>query len=581
VSDDGLQGLIARESPLYAEAAHRRWLLSLPPFRPPRGHRLRARAEALSPHASAPPGAVLLVGEHRGAGSLFWFCPEDALEQQIPFRGEAREQVHLARRLVPRALPALVEPSALEMDPAGARRAVLGSPDPGALDGPSFGLSICLAFASRLLDEPVPADLVALARLDEAGRCRPVGHLEAKLDVLMRWALGVRTVLVERGQRDEAERVVRTLGGALEVVPVADLAGALQRTFGDVEQRLGRRWTEEPERAERAARALLSLARDGCHHLIDWGGVARAARGLAARLEGEPAWMAELAAHIAQRHRAAPEPIPLHEDWLAAQPRPFRLRLWAHVVQSAADGVDAWRDRLDAAAAQVAPEGDEHPEDLELLGALGRAHASWYAYDRAVPLLERAVAGWFRLERGHEASYAATELLRIAGADGHPALEPLIAQVAEPMLADPRAPDASRAFVTVGVGRAMVQRGRPAEALAWLRDRPLAWDRSPAHARAARERWCAVALDALDRADEADAVREALQRAHAADDGAVVVRLARLDAALARDAGRLAEVAAEARSHPLLARELARLNARFAPASDRERLALLRRHSRY
>jgi hypothetical protein len=570
---DDLASLLALEAPLFAEEAHRRWLLALAPFRPRADHPLYERARRLVPDAASVAGAALLVGEHRGSGALFWLSEGDPPERLVPFRGEAREQVELARRLVPRALPALVDPSGLDAALTGARRAVLGATDPGALDGSSFGLAICLAMASSLLELPIATDLVALARLDEMGRCLSVGHVEAKLDVLTRWALGVQRVLVSVEQRDEAERIARALGGHLSIVPVASLADAMRVAFGDVEDRLRARWMREPERARRAAKALLSLARDGYHRLLDWSAVGRAARGLALELpDGEHRWMAELAAHIAERHRGAPREIELRLDWLARQPRPFRLKLWAHIVQSAADGVDAWRPLLERAEREVAERDDQHAEDLELAGALGRAHAAWYAHLPAMQWLERATRGWLALEEAHRASYAIAELLRVAGCAGNGGVvDEAIGVYGKPALEDPRTSDVARAFISVAIGRALVATGAPERALRWLDDGAAAWADAPPHAALGRLRWRAAAFRALGDAQKTRAAIDALPPVTTDPEASAVVLLARADAG-ERD------LALE--GHALLGRELARLAGCFDP-SDGEAIALLCRHSRY
>lgn len=570
----GLAALLMRDDLLFGEAAHRRWLLSLPPFRPPAGHPLNGAALAIAPEPLERPGSVLLAGEHRGVGCLFLIEPDARPDQVIPFRGEAQQQLALAQLLVPRALPALVAPRALDCPSVGARRAVLETTDPGALDGASFGLSFGLALASSLLDEPVPADVTALARLSTEGRCESVGRLHEKLDVLHRWALGVRRVLVAPDQEEEARRIVESLGADLAVTPVDDLSAALREAFGDVEETLRHRWEQEPERAVRAARELLSLARDGRHHLLDWRAVARAASGLAHQLDdGEARWMAQLAEHIANRHRDAPTPIELREDWLRAQPRPFRLRLWAHLVQSAADGMDEWHGLLEVAHGELAPPGDEHPEDLALCAALGRAHASWYDYGLAVPLLERAARGWLALEAPHQATYAVSELLRIAGATGDDALLARVeAQYLVPIEDDPRTDANGLGFVRVNAARAHLLLGARREAARALEALRLGPSTS-AHLRAAHLRWLALAVD---EGGEKARLREELEQRHAGTDGAVVVELSRLDGAL--EAGRGLEELERVNRHPLLGREVARIRARLTGSEVAE---LLARHSRY
>lgn len=566
----GLANLLERTDLLFAERAHRAWLIGLPPFRPARDHALGPAARAIAPEPSRVPGATLLVGEHRGAGCLFWLDPGAPADRVLPFRGEARQQLDLVSQLVPRALPALVAPGALETPPLGARRAVLETPDPGALDGASFGLSMGLAMASALLEEPAPAEVVAMARLDHDGVCAPVAHLYEKLDVVARWALGVRRVLVAASQLDEARATIAQLGAELEVRAVDDLADALREAFGDVEALLRARWAKDPARGERAARALLSLARDGGYHLLDWRAVASAARGLVDQLpDGEERWMAQLAEHIANRHRDAPTPLALKEDWLRSQPRPFRLRLWAHVVQSVADGMDEWSSYLEAASAELAPPGDEHAEDLALASALGRAHAAVYDYGAAIPLLERAANGWLALESPHDATYAVSELLRVAGAADDEALfARTVARHVAAIRRDPRTSLVGLAFVQLQMGRASVQLGEKVAGARALEAIPESGP-LPGHVLASRSRWLANAGTKAHRA--------ALQLR--TRDAAPVVALAALDAALEQGDG--AEALRRASRVPLLDREVARLVRRFETSDDGELASLLARHSRY
>jgi hypothetical protein len=363
-------------------------------------------------------------------------------------------------------------------------------------------------------------------------------------------------------------------------VPIESLAEGLRVAFGGVEERLAARWIAEPARARSAAKALLSLARDGCHRLLDWSAVARAAHGLAAHLpDGEHRFMAELAAHIADRHGDAPSPLALRRDWLANQPRPFRLKLWAHLVQSAADGVDAWRALLGAAEEEVAPPSHQHAEDLELAGALGRAHAAWYAHEAATRWLEHAIEGWIALERPHDASYAVAELLRVAGAEGDAALVERVERYAALVLEEPRTSEVARAFVCLAMGRARALIGDPRGALEALDDRAARWSAARVHAGAARWRWRAEALSELGREELAEAIRRELDDDRRGAEASAIARLAEVDRALR--SGEHEAALRKAEAHPLLSRELTRLRAHFRPAESAEILALLRRHSRY
>ncbi len=81
------------------------------------------------------------------------------------------------------------------------------------VDGDSLGVSACVAYVSRWLDEAPRADVVAAAAVREDGALMPVGHLDEKVATLRRALPDVTTIVVAASQASFAAadlNVVRT-----------------------------------------------------------------------------------------------------------------------------------------------------------------------------------------------------------------------------------------------------------------------------------------------------------------------------------------------------------------------------------
>ncbi len=135
------------------------------------------------------PGASLVpssAGHVQGAGAL-------------TFVNEARRGLQRATVHALRSLPLVRSMRPLRSYPWCAERIVRhGQREREAvLDGASFGLSMCLAVASKFLDIPLPTTLAATCEVDSCGNTAPdQDHgLEAKVDVLAGEALGVTRLL--------------------------------------------------------------------------------------------------------------------------------------------------------------------------------------------------------------------------------------------------------------------------------------------------------------------------------------------------------------------------------------------------
>lgn len=423
------------------------------------------------------------------------------------------------------------------------------------LDGASYGLAMLLGVVSLWQDRPLPGNLCALATVDLEGRLGMVGGLKEKMATVATCALGVGRVIVAPEQQDEAEQVAawirRSLGSSLEVMgdkaQVSDLLPAVLPASSEAVQVMGLGLEE----ATQLSRDYYMLALEGTSAVLDWRGVKEGTRQVLKALPSQPETddakvQAGLAHQIAARHSGDhwlmewPD-----EPWLAAQPRPLRLTLLAHVVQSAADGsAGLEREYADRALRLVAPHGEEHAADLKLLGAAGRALASAGVYRKAAETLDRAVRAWFALHRPGDASYALSEWLRVLGCMGALAAAEIDAadEWVQRILNNPRTTMIARAFVLLSAGRARICAEQPEAGIQRLAADVggVQWKLTQWHLQLSRLRWLARGQEAAGGLDEAKATREALEQRTAAcgerEGCDVFLLLSRLDEVLARGA---------------------------------------------
>ena len=460
------------------------------------------RAQSHGPGSPLDPGRTWLLsvdGDGTADSAALWRLESGVPEgvDQVGFHGRARRSLDVESALARLEVPLLVDARSLQE--VGWRAVSVLKPGGGPvhrLDGASFGLAMVLAASSRLIGLPLPTTLVATAAVSESGRIEEVDGLAAKLALLGHEALvGPIQCLVAASQVERAQELAPD---GVEVVGIARLDEAIELAFTtDLEAHLRQRWAPEGSRGA-AATTFFRLAVDGSNRLLGWRSLARAAELLAELGEDDPwAWKVDVAARIARRHANEAQPIALDAEWLATLPRPRRIQLIAHQVQAAADATSPdWEEQLAGAWAALPEEGDEHAEELQLLGAIGRAEAAWGRYPTAESALRRAVRGWMALDAEPQASYALCELLRVVGITGQgidPELQAAIARFRR----DPRPDPMSRAFVTMALGRAHAQLGAHDAAVAELTG-DTRWDHSPAHVQATRHRWLAQAVHATD-----------------------------------------------------------------------------------
>jgi hypothetical protein len=388
------------------------------------------------------------------------------------------------------------------------------------LRGRSFDLSLCLATASRLLGMPLETTVCATGEVGLDGRVARVADVAHKVSLVARMALGVTTMLVPKANEEEAVPVARALRPDLRIQPVETLSQAMAHALPDLQARAAtqaRQSWHDPEEARRAADTLFRTTLRGHPFFIEWEGVARAASLLAeCAPDAETQRQAEVATAIARRHNGEEAPLPWPPDeWLARQRRPLRLCLLAHVVQAAADAGDPTTGATARRAlAHVAADGDEHPEDLRLLGAVGRALAAVQDYSAALTCLRRALTAWFELGYVPDASYAVCEALRVQGLLGDQAAVLELCDGPARRVRDELAAGGQihqALFAQVAMTRALVQVGEPAMAL----ENDRLWSEAdygaaPVHLRAQRGRWRARALVAVGEVAAARALREEL-----------------------------------------------------------------------
>lgn len=492
------------------------------------------RTFSVTPDVAKPGEALLVSVPATGPGASLWCLrPQDTskVPEALTFVNEARRGLQRATVHALRSLPLVRVRSMRPLRSYSwcAERIVRhGQREREAvLDGASFGLSMCLAVASKFLDIPLPTTLAATCEVDSAGRTAPVQDrgLEAKVEIVASEALGVTQLLLHPSQRDQAQRIAQSVRGDLECVGIQTVGEAVRRAFPDLTERISSWWADATD-ARRSANELFRAVVAGDVVLLEWRAVAAAAERLMSLLGDDPHshLRAGLARAVARRHCGDAAPLDWPDDaWLRAQRRPLRQRLVAHVVQSAIDGASAHTAEFAARALTTVPaEGDEHPEDLMVLGAVGRALAGLERYADAARHLTRAVRGWLELGRSADASYALCELLRVEGilasdddadvrAAARARLEVTVQDHALAFLEDPEVSRVSAGFVQAAVERALVLADDAPASLSFearTTTDPIDWlAEVPRHLAITRGRWRARALAATDRWDEAGAVR--------------------------------------------------------------------------
>ena len=482
---------------------------------------LAAMAESLGlVRPAGRPGEVCLVSVAGQRVSMWSLAPssDSCAREAAPLAKTALATAVAALRVAARDVPLLRNVRALYASPSwyAVPCAKLGDgPTETVLDGPSYGLALALSAASLYADEALPSDVVALAAIGPDGSLLCVDELSRKISILAAFGAGVKRLLVVREQALVADEASKAHRADFEVIAVETLSSALDVVFPALCARSQPAWATRGD-ARRVLQELFRQALRSEAPLLGWGAVARSAASLQEFFDcdEEARVLATITRQIASRHEGRPEAIDLSEQWLARLPRPTRMELLAHMVQSHADHPS--QDSapvIERATRSLAARLDRHPEDLKLLGAIARAHASAGQNAAALDMLDQAIDGWLGLALAHEASHSVCEALRLRGLSGDvDAVRSLAESVLPAVWDDARCAPASQCFLALAAGRAFSQAGDSQRALPFLDDENAPWHVAPWHVLAARRRWRAFAHALVGEHERARAERELLDR---------------------------------------------------------------------
>jgi len=508
-----------------------------------------ARSLGASRRATTPGEVCMVAVNQEHNEGMVWRLVPDAGPGTTPFSGEAARCLQQVFWLTARDLPALQRLDLLRSSVSWGALALHESErDTLLLDGPSFGLAMCLGVASLLLQLPVDPSWCASATVSATGELGCVEGLPQKIKALHDHAPGVSKLLVAASQKEEADQLIRSKGlEGLEARGVGKLSEVFSLVFPEhkVQHALARAW-ENPAVAASASQDWFRTALESSPRLLDWRAFASttdilfrllgpsAAPGLTTRV-----WLAR---QISRRHAGEHSPIPwaqgepsgeeaVSDVFLAQLRRPVRLDVLAHMVQASADADDEVATVVPRARQCVAERQERSVGDIKLLGACGRALASVGRYKEAIELLREATEDWFAIEQGHQSTHALSEYLRLLGLcqekdELNKALELYLPRLG----ADSRLHQGAFCYVRLSAGRALVQVEKHAEALDQLCDGvDILWERTPDDVQRTRLRWLARACDGVKKPEEAARCRGRLKTA---SPGHIQQLLSQLDEAL-------------------------------------------------
>lgn len=93
-------------------------------------------------------------------------------------------------------------------------------------DGPSAGITLALAIASALLNQPVRGDIAMTGEITLRGRVLPIGGLKEK--VMAAYRAGIKTVLFPAQNQKDLEEIAPQVQKRVKMVPVEDMAQVMQ-----------------------------------------------------------------------------------------------------------------------------------------------------------------------------------------------------------------------------------------------------------------------------------------------------------------------------------------------------------------
>ena len=96
-------------------------------------------------------------------------------------------------------------------------------------DGPSAGITICIAVISALTNTPVRRDLAMTGEITLRGRILPIGGLKEKTMAAKRY--GIHTVLIPKDNARDLEEIDQTVRAALRFIPVETVDQVFAEVF--------------------------------------------------------------------------------------------------------------------------------------------------------------------------------------------------------------------------------------------------------------------------------------------------------------------------------------------------------------
>lgn len=491
-----------------------------------------ARSQGVTAPAEPAIGEVLLVSvsveESREAlWRLAWRVRRS--EPSASFGDSASESVLRAARLVSGVAPHLhsMVPTR-ELPTAAALVCKRGAGRDVQLDDRSFELSMLLAVASRLMDRPVPQHFAASATIGDGGALGRVQGLERKLSMIAENALAVDGVLVAKTQEAEANEFIAKHGWSIRAHGVDTCQDAIDLVFPTARELPPPHWDDASTR-NRVVESLIELCRDGAS-VLDWRAVVRTGEWLQrCDLDARRRARVDVATLIARRHaNGSSVEIPWDD-----RPSRHALAMAAHMVQASADaGSDALEMYLQRAAV-LAEDVDDDDDHRQLLGAMGRAHATMRQYPAALGVLSSTTRRWFDAGKLRSSSHALSEWLRVASLAGDAAAGTQAVDSALRYLgADFPSDDIGRWFVRLALGRALIVWGSTAEGLAALEEGDL--NAMPRDLRRTWMRWQALGRVAHSGHDEVVASLRARVAAEDGEEIPIEARFVALDEAIER-----------------------------------------------
>lgn len=301
-----------------------------------------------APPRQLEPGEVALVtldvsrGAARAEVWALQIRPEPKPASTAEIIGEAREAWLDAQCALPRSLPVLWGSVSSQHDKLGPFKK-LYSERTGSIseiDDRSIGLALGLALASRILEIPIPGDVIAVASLEEDGALGRVDGLTEVLTAIDQLALSVDRVIVSSAQYDEAVATLKALDiERLEVVGFSTLSAALDALLDNPARAID---AVSPEDRAALVDSFFRLAIGERHASLRWGPIESAAgrvlKDWGSDLEPHQQRALEFTQAIAARHHYKRGTLSLpSDDWLQWFPNPLRLKVLAHATQQASD----------------------------------------------------------------------------------------------------------------------------------------------------------------------------------------------------------------------------------------------------